>query len=451
MSLLGTNDAAGGYTNWAGAATNIEWAVDVATNTEFVCVSNGTYYLTNQIVITNAITLYSLKGRDETIVNGNFPTYSNRCFWISNVNALVTGFTITNGYVTNSATTAEGQGSGGGVWLWGGCISNCIITGNTVTNFSVNYSGGGGVYMWRSASARADSCRIEGNKAVSDSTAGLRSGGGGVYLFAGGVLTNCEIIGNYTKTRNSSAWGGGGGVMWLQGSGAGIYNCRIISNVADTISALEAGGGGVYMQPLLAGDMMKDSIIIGNTSYLGSCGGVWLYVGTVRNCLISGNGCGGIYGNGLFMSYKGKVENCTIMENTGSGKAGIYFNHYASGWPGIFVNTIVQSNYSSGQISNWYTSVDSTNLYLTNCCIYPTSFPSLVQSSGCIESSPQVVDSAGGNYRLSPNSPCINAGTNQPSWMTTGVDLDGRKRIQYGTVDIGAYERINKGAIFSVR
>ncbi|MBU4211926.1 MAG: hypothetical protein KKD33_05010, partial [Verrucomicrobia bacterium] len=55
-----------------------------------------------------------------------------------------------------------------------------------------------------------------------------------------------------------------------------------------------------------------------------------------------------------------------------------------------------------------------------------------------------------GNYRLSPNSPCINAGMNQ-NWMTNGVDLDGMMRIRYGTVDMGAYERINKGAIFSVR
>ena len=54
-----------------------------------------------------------------------------------------------------------------------------------------------------------------------------------------------------------------------------------------------------------------------------------------------------------------------------------------------------------------------------------------------------------GNYHLSANSPCINTGTNQ-EWMTGAFDLDGRTRIRYGTVDIGAYEFIYSGTIFSI-
>ena len=44
-----------------------------------------------------------------------------------------------------------------------------------------------------------------------------------------------------------------------------------------------------------------------------------------------------------------------------------------------------------------------------------------------------------------PGSPCINTGTNR-DWMTNASDLDKRKRIRYGVVDIGAYERINAGS-----
>ena len=47
------------------------------------------------------------------------------------------------------------------------------------------------------------------------------------------------------------------------------------------------------------------------------------------------------------------------------------------------------------------------------------------------------------NYRLSPHSPCVDAGKNE-DWMWDAVDLDGNDRVWRGsvswTVDIGAYE-----------
>ena len=54
-----------------------------------------------------------------------------------------------------------------------------------------------------------------------------------------------------------------------------------------------------------------------------------------------------------------------------------------------------------------------------------------------------------GNYRLASGSPCVNTGTNQ-AWMTNSVDLDGRARIRYGRVDMGAYELIYHGTIVTI-
>ena len=59
---------------------------------------------------------------------------------------------------------------------------------------------------------------------------------------------------------------------------------------------------------------------------------------------------------------------------------------------------------------------------------------------GNITNSPAFADFAGGNYRLQTNSPCINAGTNYYSGITSGVDLDGDPRVVGISVDMGAYE-----------
>lgn len=66
-------------------------------------------------------------------------------------------------------------------------------------------------------------------------------------------------------------------------------------------------------------------------------------------------------------------------------------------------------------------------------------------TNGCITADPEFVNPAAGNYRLAitpVRSPCIDAGTNLLSWMTSGVDMDGNPRILGKGVDMGAYESV---------
>lgn len=87
-----------------------------------------------------------------------------------------------------------------------------------------------------------------------------------------------------------------------------------------------------------------------------------------------------------------------------------------------------------------------------NCCFAPalTSSVAVSLSTNHITDDPQFADPLSGNYRVSPYSPCLNTGATQ-RWMTNAVDLDGGRRIRYGIVDMGAYERFNQGAVYSVR
>ena len=68
--------------------------------------------------------------------------------------------------------------------------------------------------------------------------------------------------------------------------------------------------------------------------------------------------------------------------------------------------------------------------------------------SGNLGANPRFVDTNAANYRLQANSPCVNTGTNA-DWMDTAFDLDGKPRIRYGRVDMGCYEVIYRGTIFS--
>ena len=127
----------------------------------------------------------------------------------------------------------------------------------------------------------------------------------------------------------------------------------------------------------------------------------------------------GYDGGGAFYESSGVLNNCTLTSNPAwyAGGAGggstlsnciVYFNTAPSG-PNFADSTF---NYS---------------------CTTPAP-----GGAGNITDNPRFVDALAGNYRLGPNSPCIDAGNNATVQGTT--DLDGNPRIANGTVDIGAYE-----------
>ena len=242
VSLDGTNDSVNGYITWAGAATQIQWAINAAAAGETVLVSNGTYNLTNQIFVTNNITVQSLNGTNVTIVNGNYPAGTNRCFYISN--GVLDGLTVSNGYASGVYYT---QG-GGGIYIETGSVFNCFIYGNYCSN--------------------------KNNIAV----------GGGICIKGSGIVSNCTVISNTISTNAVQWWTGGGGGIGTWNASGTIMNSRISGNMASNI------GGGLY----LGGDVdftiiVTNCLVDGNSATRG-CGGACLYYSSVmKNCVISNN------------------------------------------------------------------------------------------------------------------------------------------------------------------
>ena len=178
------------YTSWETAATNIQDAVDLAVNYGTVFVTNGYYLLDSQIDIDKNLTIQSINGAENTIIDGN---NTNRCFNLHNYNVTLVGFTITNGNARNE--------DGGGIYCSGNnpVISKCIITGNSARWV------GGAVY-----SGTVKNSLIYNNSAD--------KGGGGFYSH----FYNCTITKNYA---NSS----GGATFYCD-----AYNSIIYYNLASS-------------------------------------------------------------------------------------------------------------------------------------------------------------------------------------------------------------------------
>ena len=198
------------YTDLSTAATKIQDAVDAAIHHgDTVLVNDGAYYPGSQISVTQAITVKSINGAENTIVDGS---QLHRCFSL-NDDSTIDGFTITNGYIS---------GKGGGVI--GGIVNNSTISDNSAIQ------GGGTAFG------------TVNNSIISGNSAG--DGGGGTYY---GTVNNCTISGNsagddgggtYNSTVNNSIVSGNSAIR-----GGGTYygtvnNCTISGN-----SAHEEGGG----------------------------------------------------------------------------------------------------------------------------------------------------------------------------------------------------------------
>ena len=238
------------YTNWQTAAKTIQEAVAAgATPGRWVCVSNGVYdsggvvvdgTLTNRVALTSPVILRSVNGPGVTLIRGaEAPGGGNgdgatRCAYVG-ANAVLSGFTLTNGH-TGTNWNMMAEPSGGGVWCeTGGVVSNCLLTGNSA------FSGGG------ASGGMLSHCTLTGNSA--------QQGGGA----AGGKLCNCVLIGN-------SASSGGGALL------ASLYNCTLSANSATN------EGGGVF------GGTLDNCIVYYNTAQVGpNYFDLWMTLDTVFN------------------------------------------------------------------------------------------------------------------------------------------------------------------------
>ena len=125
------------YTNWVTAATNIQDAVDASSDGDTVLVADGRYILSEEIVVDKAITVQSVNGPENTIVDGN---QQGPGFYLGSYSSTISGFAIQNGSGYFADLSTSSYYFGGGVYCPDEItpvVSNCVFQNN-----AADYGGG---------------------------------------------------------------------------------------------------------------------------------------------------------------------------------------------------------------------------------------------------------------------------------------------------------------------
>jgi hypothetical protein len=380
----------------------------------------------------------------------------------TNNTAVLDGFTITAGnanspsppddagggmYNNNSSPTLRNLIFSGNAANSGGGMANFNSSNPTLTN--VTFSGnsadlGGGMYNENSSNPTLTNVTFSSNTA--------QSGGGMYNFYSSPTLTNVTFSGNAAQA---------GGGMFNSNSNPVLTNVTFSGNTA---SGMGSSGGGMFNYDN-SSPTLTNVTFSSNTAQSG--GGMYNFFDsspTLTNVIFSGNAAQA--GGGMFNENSSPILTNVIFSGNAVTVSGGGMANFNGSNPNL-INVTFSGNTASsgGGMANF----NGSNPTLTNVIIWNSVGGSIINSSSTpdvtysniqggysgtsnINSDPLFVDADGpdnivgtldDNLRLQSGSPSINTGNNAavPTGVTT--DLEGKPRIQNGTVDMGAYEYDN--------
>ncbi len=344
-------------------------------------------------------------------------------------NALVQDVTIQNGTGTPVPTLSGSVLMGGGVFLKSNfnnttglglvepTFRRCRVTANTA-------QGGAGVLLWNGVCTFED-CDFENNFGSSAL--------GTIFTGQNYVVRRCRFVGNTSPSSAAIGYGGGTGGSFI------IEDCYFGQNVAtgspnNTLGgrggAIGLGGGNVVFRRCIFDSNVADRGGAIATFNLAS------NTKSFENCLFVNNFAaqeGGVLYTSIAFGGDLRFKNCTMVGNS----AGLDGQFCASNGAGLFWNVDVTNSILRGPTSPGTLSVDPIGV------VIPTFKHCDIQGGwtgpgyGNFDLPPLFEDATNGDYRIRPDSPCVDAGLTLTGTNVVVDDFEGDPRPLFGGVDVG--------------
>ncbi|HTR42951.1 MAG TPA: choice-of-anchor Q domain-containing protein, partial [Pseudomonadales bacterium] len=290
----------------------------------------------NRVIVSQPLTLQSVNGPAFTSIDGGGVS---RCVYLTN-NAVLNGFTLTNGSVTGYPL-----GGAGVCGASNSMVENCLITKSTANN------GGACFGILSNCTITAGSGYGTVSNILFNCTISNNGFGGGEY----DTFYNCLII--------SNALGGA--------SQSTLYNCIISNNAAEGgLYGCKATGCLIISNQATFENMsgatsssLTNCLLIGNNT---TANGGGAYISTLVNCTIVNNSAA-YYGGGV---YGGTLKNCILYYNKSTNYPAN--NNYFIPLAMVYCSTFPLPSIGFGNFTNTPLFIDTNNnfhLQSTSPCI----------------------------------------------------------------------------------
>ena len=381
---IGTASSAAAITRTVSSVEDLVSAAAEAGDGSVITLLPGSYVLGKRIVMSRAIAIvgYGNGGNVYVGMNANLPA-----FVLRNPGAVVANMT----FADQAYTPVE--------IIDGGCVSNCVFSGNTARQLQT----------------------------------GMIAGGGGIRMFASGKVVDCTFSRNAVSLGISSDYHGG--AIYYEGSEGIVERCSFLGNRVVSTASSAAGtqryrrGSALYVQGAIS---LSDCLFAGNT-FVNTCGaGALAFLNT---------------GKWVGTSVRSTMVNCTVADNTTTVAKSLsaFADETVAGVTVCdngrvrAVNCIFDGNTDcNGATNNIYVASGTSSMSAMFSCIDAES--PIAGGVGNVTAGPQFKNRAEGVYRLAAASPCRNAGTNSVEALAVQIDLAKKPRLAEGRIDMGAYE-----------